>query len=139
MIDDNRYGLLARRAVLESRGYQVETAQGGDAGLLLFKVGAFDLVVTDYRMPGGPGGPEVVAEIRRRDPNLPIVMLSGFATLLGLTPGDTGADIVLTKGPTEDDDLLRAVARLMKASPGRARQSTSAAPSRPRGAAASAS
>ena len=127
MIDDNKYGLRARRALLAGQGYAVETAQGGEAGLQKYEQGVFDLVVTDFRMPGGPSGPEVVSEIRRRDPQVPIIMLSGFAAKLGLTPHDTGADVVLTKGPTEDADLLRAIARLTKVQPARARQ---AAPAR---------
>lgn len=120
MIDDNRHGLAARRAMLEEHGFRVETAQGGEAGLRQFAAGDFDLVVTDFRMPGGPNGPEVVRRIREQTPQIPIVMLSGFASKLGLTPDATGADAVLMKGPAEERDLLRAVVRLIKARPKRA-------------------
>ena len=119
MIDDNRHGLAARRTLLEGQGFLVETAQGGVAGLEAFQAGTFDLVVTDFRMPGGPNGPEVVRRIRTQSPTTPIVMLSGFSKKLGLTPDGTGADAVLTKGPSEAADLLRAVVRLLKARPGR--------------------
>ena len=119
MIDDNRHGLAARRAVLEAQGFLVETAQGGGAGLEAFEADEFDLVVTDFRMPGGPNGPEVVRRIRSQSPKTPIVMLSGFSQKLGLTPDGTGADAVLTKGPSEAADLLRAVVRLLKVRPGR--------------------
>jgi len=120
MIDDNRYGLSARRAVLEAGGYQVVTALGGEAGVEAFERGSFDLVVTDYRMPG-MNGPQVVDYIRSRSVEVPIVILSGFVRDLGLTPEEANVNAVLTKGPSEGDDLLRTVARLMKRRPGRAR------------------
>lgn len=123
MIDDNQYGLSARRAVLEAGGYQVETALGGEAGVAAFESGSFDLIVTDYRMPG-MNGPRVVDHIRSKDTEIPIVILSGFVRDLGLTPEEANVNAVLTKGPSEGDDLLRTVARLMKRGPGRARRSS---------------
>lgn len=134
MIDDNRHGLAARRAVLEAGGYRVATALGGAAGVEQFENGSFDLVVTDYRMPGF-NGPKVVEHIRARDTDIPIVILSGFVRDLGLTPEEAGVNAVLTKGPTESDDLLRTVARLTKPKPGRAERSTAAASSKKRRAA----
>jgi CheY-like chemotaxis protein len=52
LVDDNCDGLLVRRALLEEAGCTVELAHNGDEGLELFKIGKFDLVVTDFRMPG---------------------------------------------------------------------------------------
>ena len=126
MIDDNQHGLSARRAVLEAGGYRVETALGGAAGVEQFEKGRFDLVVTDYRMPGF-NGPKVVKHIRAQDMEVPIVILSGFVRDLGLTPEEAGVNAVLTKGPTEGDDLLRTVARLTKPKPGRAKSSSAGA------------
>jgi hypothetical protein len=42
------------------------------------------------------------------------VILSGYVKSLGLTEESTGADAVLSKGPTEGQDLVRAVARLLR-------------------------
>jgi len=55
LVDDNSDGLLARRTVLEELGYAVSVARNGDEGLKLFETGAFDVVVTDYRMPSMNG------------------------------------------------------------------------------------
>ncbi|MEZ5366032.1 MAG: response regulator [Bryobacterales bacterium] len=116
MIDDNEHGLAARRNILEGEGYAVEVACCGQDGVDRFEGGSFDLVVTDFRMPD-LNGPEVIDRIRQTAPGVPIVLLSGYASLLGLTESDTGADIVLAKGPTEQNELLRAIGSLMRRRP----------------------
>ena len=117
LIDDNQHGLTARRAILEQDGYSVEVACCGEDGVARFESGSFDLVVTDFKMPG-LNGPEVISRIRERAPGLPIVLLSGYASILGLTETDTGADLVLAKGPSEHAELVRAIGRLVKRGPG---------------------
>ena len=116
LIDDNSQGLLARRIILKGLGYDVATADSGEKGLRLFAESAgcapFSLVVTDYRMPGVRGD-EVVRRLRQLDPDVPLVMLSGYARILALTPESTGADIVLSKGPREQFELAETVLRLV--------------------------
>jgi two-component system chemotaxis response regulator CheY len=51
-----------------------EAADGAEA-LALFKPGDFDLVLTDWNMPGKTGL-EVVQEIRAQDANVPIIMIT---------------------------------------------------------------
>lgn len=113
LIDDNRHGLMARRTVLEEAGYRVETAKDGKEGLEKFASAGFDVVVTDFRMPHA-GGAQVLQQVRETDPRVPVVILSGYVKSLGLTEESTGADAVLSKGPTEAQDLVRAVARLLR-------------------------
>ena len=52
----------------------VEAADGSQA-VALFKPGAFDLVLTDWNMPGKTGL-EVVQEIRAQDASVPIMMVT---------------------------------------------------------------
>ena len=116
LIDNNHQGLAARRIILEGLGYDVVTAGDGEQGLRRFMEGAkgipFSLVVTDYRMPGMQGD-EVVQRLRLLDPDTPLVILSGYASMLALTPESTGADLVLSKGPREQFDLVDTVLRLV--------------------------
>jgi CheY-like chemotaxis protein len=113
LIDDNRHGLIARRTVLEEAGYQVETAADGQEGIEKFAAAVYDVVVTDFRMPNA-GGAEVLKQVRLADRRVPVVLLSGYVRHLGLNEETTGADVVLAKGPTEAQDLLRAVARVLR-------------------------
>lgn len=116
LIDDNQHGQAARRIILEGLGYEVRTANCGRAGLRVFaesaKKAPFGLVVTDYRMPDIRGD-EVVARLRLINPDVPLVMLSGYVRLLALTRESTGADIVLAKGPREQFELADTVQRLV--------------------------
>jgi CheY-like chemotaxis protein len=77
LVDDNRDGLLVRRALLEEIGCCVQTAVNGEEGLKLFQAAKFDVIVTDYRMPRMNGG-ELIQRIRMLDPNARIILLSGF-------------------------------------------------------------
>ena len=52
----------------------VEAADGSQA-VALFRPGAFDLVLTDWNMPGKTGL-EVTREIRAQDPKVPIIMIT---------------------------------------------------------------
>ena len=52
----------------------VEAADGSQA-VALFKPGMFDLVLTDWNMPGKTGL-EVTREIRAQDPKIPIIMIT---------------------------------------------------------------
>ena len=111
LVDDNRDGLLVRRALLEEAGCTVEIAINGEEGLKLFEASNFDVVVTDYRMPR-MSGMELIQRIRRRNPNARIILLSGFVEPLGLTEESTGADAVIAKSSSEPAHLLRWVKRL---------------------------
>lgn len=116
LIDDNQHGLIARRLILQNLGYDVEIAQSGEEGVQCFRESAgkspFSLVVTDYRMPGICGD-EVIRQIRHVDPDVPLVILSGYSSVLALTPEATGADVVLSKGPHEHHDLTETVTCLV--------------------------
>ena len=71
--------------MLREAGYVVVTACDGEAGWELVRGGAdaFDLVITDSRLPGITGR-ELVERLRAHDPTLPIVHLTGS---LGATAG----------------------------------------------------
>jgi CheY-like chemotaxis protein len=114
LVDDNRDGLLVRRALLEELGYFIQLAQSGEEGLELFGASNYDVVVTDYRMPG-MNGAELIVRIRQLDAHARIVLLSGFVEPLGLTEENTGADSVIAKSANEPAHLTRAIKRLLSA------------------------
>lgn len=126
MIDDNRQGLAVRKYILSDLGFEVATAASGEEGVEQFRASLrdapFSLVLTDYRMPGGMRGDEVVRRLRQMVPGLPVVILSGLTSSLALTPESTGADVVLAKGPREQFDLVETVLGLVGDSRGRARK-----------------
>jgi CheY-like chemotaxis protein len=112
LVDDNKLGLAARKAVLEELGHHVTTAAEGREALASFARQPFDLVITDYKMPH-LDGLELIRKIREAGPVTPIILISGYAEALGLTELGTGADVVLTKSASEVQHLIRAVNRLL--------------------------
>ncbi len=118
LVDDNRDGLLVRRALLEELGYVVEIADSGERALYLLAARAFDVVVTDQCMPG-MDGTQLIQRIRTANPHARVILLSGFVEGMGLTEENTGADVVLMKSVREGVHLVRAVKRLMSAAPKR--------------------
>jgi CheY-like chemotaxis protein len=116
LVDDNQDGLLVRRSLLEELGYRVRLATNGQEGLKLYQSASanFDVVVTDYRMPG-MDGVELISHIRKINPNARIILLSGFVEPLGLTEANTGADAVVAKSSHEPAQLVRLVKRFVNA------------------------
>jgi CheY-like chemotaxis protein len=112
LVDDNRDGVLARRSVLEELGYKVVPACCGSDALKLVEQQNFDLVITDYKM-SPVDGMQLIAHLRERNFSNPIILLTGFADSLGLTPKSTGADVVIQKSANEIANLLRHTKRLL--------------------------
>ncbi|QEG31387.1 Blue-light-activated protein [Gemmata obscuriglobus] len=75
------------RLILQGQGYNVtEAADGAEALKLLEGGGAFDLLVTDVRMPGADGG-RVAARARELLPAVRVVFMSGFTDTEPAVPG----------------------------------------------------
>jgi CheY-like chemotaxis protein len=113
LVDDNANGLKARKMVLEELGYGIVTASNGHDALERFTRQKFDLVVTDYKMPR-MDGLELIVNLRKLEPELPIVLISGFVDSMGLNEENTQADAVIQKSANEVSHLSRAVARLLR-------------------------
>jgi len=113
LLIDDKPGIVARKIVLEEHGHKVAPASSVQEGLDQLASQPFDLVVTGFPMPESVGQ-QVIQKIREQNPQIPIVVLSGYVDILGLTEQSTGADMVLAKGPHEVQYLLRATDRLTR-------------------------
>lgn len=113
LVDDNKLGLIARKAVLEEQGHRITTASEGAEALEQFSRGKFDLLITDFKMPR-MNGLELIRKVRELNAGLPIILISGYAEALGLTEATTGADVVIPKSAHEVQQLVRSVNRLLR-------------------------
>jgi CheY-like chemotaxis protein len=77
LIDDDQNVREVLAHLLASFGYECQTAGDGVSGLAHFDKGGWDLVLLDIAMPAMSGW-TVVETIRRRDPLLPIVLITGM-------------------------------------------------------------
>jgi len=83
IVDDEVLMVEFVERVLATAGYtRLMTATSGEAAIdLCFKQGTPTLLVTDFKMPRMDGD-ELAAELRRRDPDLKVLYLTGFADTL---------------------------------------------------------
>src|SRR5687768_3330831 len=80
-IDDEPEMLASLRKILGREGFTVVTAGTGEEGLLALQGDQLpDLVLTDLMMPG-IGGMEVLRSVRRKLPEVPVVLITAHATL----------------------------------------------------------
>lgn len=79
-VDDDPLVLMSTLMMLEELGHEVSEASSGLGALKEFDRESVDLVVTDFMMPA-MNGLELMLEVRRRFPALPVLIVSGFMNL----------------------------------------------------------
>lgn len=104
--------------VLGAEGFVVETAASGPAALERLTAFPADLVLTDYRMPGGMDGVELIRKIHESNPSKATLLMTGY--LDAGVPGD-GVTNCLVK-PMEVDDLVWLIDYELACRPAVARQ-----------------
>jgi len=80
IVDDEKNYLLVLSAVLEEEGYEVLTTASSLEALEILKASDVDLVLTDMKMPG-MDGIELLEQIKNRDPELPVIMMTAHGTV----------------------------------------------------------
>ena len=112
VVDDEPYVCEAIKMVLELDGHVVAAADNGADALALHEEGAFDLVITDYSMPGMKGD-ELAAALRARNPNQKILMISAYVEkLTGEGTPLRNVDELLAK-PFRLEDIKDAMRKVM--------------------------
>jgi CheY-like chemotaxis protein len=80
LVEDDDQVAAATGEMFEHLGWRITRVASAQAALDAFAdVAKIDLVFSDVMMPGGKSGIDLAAELRRRRPNLPIVLASGYA------------------------------------------------------------
>jgi CheY-like chemotaxis protein len=113
MVDDNRMGLAARKAVFEELHYHVTIVSTPEDALARARQNNFDVIVTDFKM-GAMNGVDLIKALRENNISTPVILLSGFVDALGLDEANTGADLVIQKSSNEVSHLIRGVKTLLK-------------------------
>ncbi len=67
------------KIMLKKEGYHVQTAGNGETALASLQEDTFDLVISDIRMPG-TSGLDLLAGIKEHYPDLPVIMITAFAS-----------------------------------------------------------
>lgn len=108
IIDDQKDVRAMISMVLRINHYEVEEAASGAAGLRLFDQSAFDVAIIDIFLADSSGA-DVIASIRERVADFPIVAVSGMTALDFVNQAPGLANVVCLQKPFRPNDLLRAV------------------------------
>jgi len=79
LIEDDASIVNGLKKELRSEGYEVAVATRGDDGLAQAKSRAFDVVITDLKMPG-LSGLELIGQLHTAQPKLPIILVTAYGT-----------------------------------------------------------
>jgi len=109
VIDDEQVVLDSVNKILAGENYEVDVTLSGREGIDRAIKKTYDIVLTDIRMPD-IGGMRVLRDVKRAKPSLPVVMITGYASIESSVQAmKMGAADYLEK-PFTPDQLLNAVA-----------------------------
>lgn len=110
LIDDDDDFASSLTVVLEASGHDVTPASDGETGVRLATERDFDLVISDFRMPG-LGGLQVLEKIRAAKPRLPVILMTAYSTTeRAIEATKAGAFDYLMK-PFDPPELLAVIER----------------------------
>jgi DNA-binding NtrC family response regulator len=108
-VDDDVDGMASRREVLESAGHEVREAASADEALRIMKTEEIELAIVDYYL-ANTNGLALATDMKRLNPALAIIMLSGFGQLPGEGVGIMNSWILKGSGAKQ---LLREVQKVI--------------------------
>lgn len=108
LVDDDMLIAMSSADMLMDLGHDVVEAHSGLEALECFGDGSgFDLVITDFSMPGMTGGDLAIA-VRAIAPDTPILIASGYAEL----PADLDLDVARLGKPYTQEQLIQEIGKL---------------------------
>jgi len=106
IVDDESEMRIALETTLKRENYQLVCAEDGKQALDQFEDNAFDLVLTDVRMPK-LSGLELLRAVKERAPKIPVVMMTAYGTIDNAVEAmKEGAFDYLIKGSGFSADVL---------------------------------
>ncbi len=108
LVEDDETILASFHLILESEGFQVDTATSGQQALEKAGEKNYRLVILDIKLPD-MHGIEVAKEMRKRDDEVNLVIMTGYPELAeSIDTIDIGIEEILLK-PVNVDELLRVI------------------------------
>ena len=113
IIEDEKLLADSLKALLESKGFEVEAVYDGESGAEYAELGIYDLLILDVMIPGMDGY-QVARHVRAKRCATPILMLTAKSGLEDRIEGlNAGADYYLTK-PFDSRELLARIRVMLR-------------------------
>ncbi len=113
IVDDESAIRESLSGVLEDEGYKTFVAENGQQGLDIASAEKPDLVLLDIWMEG-MDGLEVLSRLKRRNPELPVVMISGHGTIETAVQATQKGAYDFIEKPPQVDRLLLTISRAIR-------------------------
>jgi DNA-binding NtrC family response regulator len=117
VIDDERIVIDSITKILKEEHIEVEATLSGRQGVDMALQKAYDLVLTDLRMPD-IGGMRVLRDIKRARPGLPVVMITGYASVPSAVQAVKLGAVEILEKPFSPDGLVAVVRKALGTRPG---------------------
>src|SRR6187402_87543 len=110
IVDDDNVTLSILKQVLYKANHEVTTAIDGEEAIQYVKTTVYDIIVTDFNMPG-MNGIELTKEILKINPQAVIILITAYISVkAALESIKLGAFDYLTK-PVDKEELLMSIER----------------------------
>ncbi len=109
LVEDNPDVAEVSAALIEQLGYRVHAAGDAQSAIEASEAQRFDLVISDIVMAGAMDGLGLAREIRRRRPDLPVILVTGYSE----KASTADAEFPVLRKPFQLADLSRAAAKVI--------------------------
>jgi len=117
LVDDEEIIRDALKRFLEEKTYTVTSVTNGKLARDLLSIEAFDLVLSDIHMPGSQiGGMELLNYVRQHYPKIPVVLMTGFATLAETAEAQSNGVAGFIAKPFNREELAKIIENLCEVS-----------------------
>ena len=96
VVDDNNLFRIVVSKILSRLGYEVSSADSGENGLRIFLKNKFDIVLSDYEMPG-MDGVAFACSVKKNSPRTRVVIMTGAGKETVFSRKSTAVDEVISK------------------------------------------
>ncbi|MGQ0723361.1 MAG: sigma-54-dependent transcriptional regulator [Candidatus Eiseniibacteriota bacterium] len=115
VVDDEEYVRESVAEILRRAGFSVRTAAGVDEAVAAPGLDGMDAVLTDLRMPGRDGL-ELLREVLRVEPSLPVIMLTAHGTITSAIDCMKAGAFHYLQKPVDPEELILTVRRALRES-----------------------
>jgi DNA-binding NtrC family response regulator len=105
IIDDEAAIRESLETLLDLEGYRIATAETGEEGLARIAERPYDLILLDFALPDR-NGLEILNDIRDRDPNLAVIMITAYGTVENAVRAMQGGAVNFVQKPWDNEKLL---------------------------------
>jgi CheY-like chemotaxis protein len=109
--EDEALAAMALEDLLLDAGFRVILAADGQEALEIAGREPFDLLLTDLRMPRLDGR-ELIHRLRAARPDLPVVVMTGYAPPDGAIAGKEGGPLIVMSKPFDPERLVATIRRM---------------------------